>query len=474
MNSKSSCYHLEVRIVDREAELSQLRQLAASNRPALVVLTGRRRVGKSFLLHAAFGDGRVVSFQADEQDERGQLMLLAREAARLLPGRPPLTFGDWDAALRFFGTQAEAESLVVVLDEFQYLCASQPALPSLVQRHWDEWERRNLPICLVLCGSALSFMEGLLSHGAPLYGRATYRPLLLPVDYRDAAEFAASGTSPTNLIRRYAVVGGTPQYQVWAGHRPLPRLIREVILTKGAPLYEEPLQLLRAEEGIREPRGYFSALRAVAAGKTRTAQIANEIELDISQTSRLLDRLAELGYVEVREPLAPARQAARALWWIADPYFRFWFRYVSRNRSRLERELVNEVFREIESDFETYMGWAFEDVCRTWVARYSEVGRASTRTGSWWSRRGDAEIDVVAMRDRDYTLLGSCKWGRQAGERVLDELYNQRAVLGGRAAQARLAVFARDGFSTQLREQARAEGVLLIGVTELFAEPPPS
>lgn len=459
--------------VDRDRELAQLRELAFAAAPSLIVVRGRRRIGKSALLREAMPSGRVVSFQADEQDERTQLDLLAREAARLLPGQPPLAFDDWDAALSFLGAQAEEAPLVVILDEFQYACASQPALPSIIQRHWDTWDGAGRSITLVLSGSALTFMDGLLAHGAPLYGRATYRPLLLPLTFRDAAEFAPGNASEVSLIRRFGVLGGTPQYQVWGGARTLPRILRDTILAKGAPLYEEPLQLLRGETDLREPRPYFSILRALAAGKTRTGEIASGVGLDTSPTSRLLDRLVELGYVESREPLAPSRKQARAIWRISDPFFRFWFRYVFPNRSRLERERIAEVLAEIEQDLDSYMGCTFEEVCREWVGRYSQLGSTSDRVGSWWSRKGDAEIDVVAMQGRDYVLLGSCKWSSRVGEGALNQLYEHRVLLGRRAAQARLAVFSRDRFTSELVTRAAAEDVHLVTAADLFAPVPP-
>jgi len=462
---------MTVDFINRTDELRRLRELNSASEPALVVLRGRRRVGKSALLQQAFPRGRVVSYQADEQDEAAQLRLLAREAAGLIRGTPPLAFSDWDTALEFFETTAADVSVVVILDEFQFLCSAQPALPSIIQRHWDRWQRAGTPLQLVLAGSALSFMDGLLDHGAPLFGRATYRPLLQPLDYRDAAKLGPAAASPAKRIVRYGVLGGTPQYQLWAGRRSTPTLIRDTILTKGAPLYEEPLQLLRSEEGLREPQSYFSVLRALASGRTRTGEIAGAILRDTSATAKVLERLAELGYVELLEPLQPTGPRARGIWRIADPYFRFWFRYVFPNRSRLERGRVEEVHREIEADLDSYIGFVFEDVCRTWVARHSEVVPGADSVGSWWSRRADAEIDVVAMRGRDYRLLGSCKWSRNAGEDVIERLQTHRALLGPRAAQAELAVFAR-GFSKRARERAARERVRLVEVDELFTRRP--
>jgi AAA+ ATPase superfamily predicted ATPase len=456
-------------LIDRERERALLLE-ARRNPPSLVVLIGRRRVGKSFLLASVLNGRRVISFQAEEQDERGQLELLAREIARVLPGQPPLQLSDWADALAFLEREAlERGALVVVLDEFQYLCAAQPALPSTIQRAWDRWQREDVPIVLVLSGSALTFMEGLLTHSAPLYGRATQRPFLTPLDYRDAARFVRS-TSAEALLRRYAVLGGTPQYQVWAGDRPLERVVREAILAKGQPLYEDPLHLLREGEGIRDPGTYVAILRAIASGATQYNEIATRAGLASGNLSPRLTRLEQLGYVTTWKPLAPGGRERRATYRIADPYFRFFFRYVFPNRSRLDRGRVDEVAEEVLADIDNLMGRAFEDCCRTWVGRYADeraVG-ANEELGSWWSRDGRVEIDVVGVAKGRCTFLGSCKWSRSVGVHVLDELRESQAALGGKATTARLAIFARSGFDVALRRRAAEEGVLLVTAADLF------
>jgi uncharacterized protein len=459
-------------LIDRAAEAALLRE-ARERPPSLVVLSGRRRVGKSFLLASVLNGERVVSVQGDEQDERGHLDLIAREAARLLPGAPPLRFGGWDDALTFFATQAEdggAAPLALVLDEFQYLCAAQPALPSIVQRHWDRWQRERTPVALVLSGSALSFMEGLLGHGAPLYGRATQRPFLTPLDYRDAAGFVRT-TNAEALLRRYAMLGGTPQYQAWAGDRSVETVLREAVLAKGQPLYEDPLHLLREGEGVRDPGTYFAILRAIATGATQHNEIATQARIATGNLSVRIARLEELGYVARWRPLTADGRERRTSYRIADPYFRFFFRYVLPNRSRLERGRVDEVAAEVLADFDNVMGRAFEDCCRDWVGRYADeavVGR-NDELGSWWTRDGSVEVDVVGVRKARYTLLGSCKWARTAGAQVLDDLHTAQAALGGKAARARLAIFARRNFSAELRRRAATEDVLLVTAADLFA-----
>jgi uncharacterized protein len=318
-------------------------------------------------------------------------------------------------------------------------------------------------------------MEGLLSRDAPLHGRASYRPTIGPLDYRDAGKLAPARSSPEQLIERYAVIGGTPQYQVWAGHRSLERVVRDGILRTGAPLHEEPLTLIREEHGIRDPRRYFGVLSAIASGRTRNAQIGSLLELPSSNVAVTLERLATLDYVEERTPVTPQGQGRahrRGYWALRDPFFHFWFRRVQPNRSRLDRdEAIDAVWEQIAADLDTYVGRIFEDVCRRWLGRYSDVAEArdAARIGAWWSRDGRHEIDIACTDRSRYTLLGSCKWSRRpVDEDTLEALLGSRDAIDGRTAGARLALFARRGFTARLQRRAARENVLLVRAAELF------
>lgn len=458
-------------IVDREQERALLAD-AASNAPALIVLTGRRRVGKSFLLAHAFDGPRVVSLQGDEQREREHLDMLAAEVGRALLGTADIRFDSWDAALNVIAAQARVAPVVVVLDEFQWLKKAQPALDSIIQRHWDSWDRDGLGVTLVLSGSALGMMEQLLERGAPLYGRATARPRLGPLDHRQAAGFADTD-DPVELLRRWAVVGGTPQYNLWAGRGGVVSVLTRV-LSKDSPLYDDPRHLLREGEGIRDPGTYLAMLRAIAGGATAHNAIAQAAGVATGNVGSRLERLTDLGYIAPVSPLAADGHEARSSYEISDPFFRFWFRYVARNRSRLEMGRGDAVREEVLADLDNLMGRAFEDCCRVWVARYApeEVTGAPEQVGRWWSRDGRTEIDIVGVRRHRHVLVASCKWRRTADVDVLDGLLAQQEALGRTAATARRLIFARTGFTERLVARARKEDVVLVTAADLYAGGP--
>jgi hypothetical protein len=428
-------------------------------------MRGRRRVGKSFLLDGAFEGRRWVYFQADEGEERGHLDFLAAEAAAIAGGAP-LIFEDWNTALRFFGQRATERPVTVVLDEFQWMLKAQPLLDSIIMRHFDEWKRRKIPLTLVISGSALSLMEQLLESDRPMYGRADYRPLIEPFDFRDASEFGPPGASAEQKLLRYGILGGTAQYQVWAGRLPVRQFLKERILTKGEPLFEEPLQLIRGEDEIREPGNYYEILRAVAQGETQFAEIHNQLKASSTPLlTKRLKRLADLRYLGERRTTGGN---GTTIWALSDPFFRFWFRYVYPNRSRLQRGRVEETCDAILDDLANYMGPVFESVCRDWAGRYARTDQFpdAEEIGAYWTRKHDVEIDVVARSRGRYLALGSCKWSKGADAHVLDELIEAGAAVRG-AAAAKLFIFSR-GFHSSLVERAQRGEVQLISAEQLF------
>lgn len=186
--------------------------------------------------------------------------------------------------------------------------------------------------------------------------------------------------------------------------------------------------------------------------------------------TRKLDRLEDLGYVQQRAPLEPGGASGRVSYVMDDPYFRFWFRYILRNRSRLERGRIDEVYDEIAADLDNLMGLAYEQCCRTWARLYADEQRtgAPHEVGSWWSRKGDVEIDIVGIRQHRHTVLGAVKWRKTVNSDVLGILLHQQAALGPPARRANLLVFAREGFTERMRERAAEESVELVTAAELF------
>jgi AAA+ ATPase superfamily predicted ATPase len=470
--------------LDRAAELAWLNEGWGSGRAELRILYGRRRVGKSALLDEFARDKRHVVCQAVEGSVADQLRdltdaILACEEDPVLRAAP---LANWDAAFAQLARMASSGPLLVVLDEYQYVAESEPGLASRLQRWWSRQAVR-LPIYLVLCGSYVRFFVKNVLTG-PAYGRNTGSLQLKPLGYRDAALFFPHW-SVEDRIRVYAITGGVPHYLLQLDpNRSLAWNVERNVLRRGAVLYQEAEFVVREE--LREPRLYYSILRAMSAGATRVSEIAARVQgaAGGSDLSSYLTTLQDLGLAEYRRPIVGA-SARRGIWTVADPYLRFWFRFVLPNQAQLEHGgSVERVYRErIAPALDHFVSKpTFEDVCRAWVLDRMNAGDwpGADRVGAWWGpipdpapqqprRQIEGEIEVVAAAGERVVLAGEVKWTREAvGFGVLNHLRQVARHIPGADADTELALFART-FDTRLIEAAERERVRLISPDALYA-----
>jgi AAA+ ATPase superfamily predicted ATPase len=267
--------------IGRRSELSALERRYASSRAELIPLYGRRRVGKTELL-LRFSSGRpTVYFTASDKLKTPQIADFMRAAAEWL-GVPHLAEaapGNWEAALRLAVAAApKGQKLLLVLDEFQWLCQSSPEVPSVIQRLWDlEWQRGN-GLMLVLCGSFIGFMEReVLGARSPLHGRRTADLRLQPFGFQEAAEFNPTW-SLEEQARAYFVCGGIPAYlRRFAPGRSVTQNIAAEFFEVDAFFQREPEFLLREE--LAEVKQEASILEAVALGRRAQSDIARAVGL---------------------------------------------------------------------------------------------------------------------------------------------------------------------------------------------------
>jgi len=463
--------------VDRERELERLRAAWESGRAELLIVYGRRRVGKTTLLRHFLADRPhtywVATMTADELLRRSFTEALWR-TAHPDGSAPGFTYDDWVAALGSLADQAQSGRHAVVIDEYPYLAGAQPGVSSILQKVWDE-QLQHTRFMLVLCGSSIGMMEReALEYRAPLYGRRTGQLRLGPLPVRAAAALLPRYEA-TDAITAYGVLGGIPAYlRLFDDRVRLTENIERHILDPDGYLHSEPEFLLREE--LREPRNYFGILQAIAGGRTRLNEIAQITGLERTAASRYLATLRDLRLVERRVPITETQpeKSRKGIYRLSDPFLRFWFRFVGPCRSVLESGVTGPAARQVAEALPQFTGPAFEDLCRAWVAERAAAGAlpvAVERIGSWWAR--DREVDIVAVGG-DAILIGECKWSaRPVGVSVLDELERAAEPLVAQFPNRRVvyALFARTGFSPKLREVAKARGVLLVSAERLLEMP---
>jgi AAA+ ATPase superfamily predicted ATPase len=434
-------------LIDRERELSTLVEAADAPGGQLVVLWGRRRTGKTYLLQAFCRERRSVYYTATQQSAPVELASFTDAVREGLgdEGLPPgYAFPDWAIALDFVTRAAGDRRLVVVIDELPYLGRSSPGIESVLQRWWDRRGRRG-PVMLVLCGSAVAHMQAILGAAAPLHQRATATIHLTPLDYRAAGLFLRKAT-PTDRALAYGILGGTPLYlEQWSDRASVRDNLVRLFGRPTSPLVDAAELVLSGE--LPETEGHFRILQAVAFGRTQPKEIG---EFARVATERPLKRLTTLGILERRVPaFDDPERSRRAIYRIRDPYFAFWFRFVAPSRAHIARGLGTQlVDNTIMPGLDDHMGGVFEEIAREHARDLAARGELiAEQVASWWSPDGQHEIDLVGVTGgKRVGFIGTVKWSRRPLSRsVLAELDAHAESLAGYSPATPRLVYSRGG-----------------------------
>lgn len=465
--------------VGREEELKALEDAYGRAGFQMVVVYGRRRVGKTTLLDRFARGKRALYFTAQEESGIANLRRFSRLAYESF-GVPATAgaFSSWSDALEYVASEAaklEGPSLLV-LDEFPYAAQADPSLPSELQIAIDH-SFKGTNVTMVLCGSNEGFMESeVLGSKSPLYGRRAAQIRLRPLDCMDVRDMLP-GVSATDVVRYYATFGGTPYYveQVDVAQSYDENVARLLFSTSGL-LYAEPSMLLRQE--LREPALYNSVLSAVARGMTTPKGIAERAGVERVSVGRYLRVLVDLGILERRVPFGTNPDTTRrASYAMADPFFSFWYRFVGPSTDAVELGAGAAVAREVASSqsLPTYEGTQFERVCMEWLARRNAAGSLpflATSFGRWWGTdpqaREQADIDVIAAnRSRRALICGECKWRNSFDESGAIRTLEHRATLvDGPWDECHYYLFTKREVSEGTRGKARARDDLHVVTAE--------
>lgn len=468
--------------VDRQEELAFLNKLLARQEAGsaqMVLLYGRRRVGKTELLrYWARNSGiRFIYWAADKEPDvlqRRSFMATVLD----MPEEEATTFNSWPTLWRWLAPRLAAENdrQILILDELPYASEADPALLSALQHAWDQHLQQS-KVVLVLCGSQVKTMEGILQNQSPLFGRFTGQWHLLPLPYSSLREFFPKW-SAEEMVALYAIVGGVPAYLRWLDpNLGLVENIREVILSPGSMFMAEPELLLYDE--LRDLQTYLAVLRAISNGHHTMRNISNACLISSTDLTFYLLRLQELRLVERRLPVtlttAQQRRSKKGRYHLSDPFFRFYFRFLLPHQKSLMQ--IEETVNHIQKELRSFVGLSFERLAQQWIVQKARVGGlpfSPEAVGSHWSRR--VQIDVVAInwQSRDI-LLGECKWAeRPVNRQVARDLVERKGPRvrrdlpqEGEGWTYHYALFSRSGFTDAAAREVQAREGLLVDLSSL-------
>ena len=462
----------------RQRELTELNDLYNMKGFKLVVLYGRRRVGKTALITEFVRDKDCIFYISIEQNDKAALEGFSAQILERFPAAASIldSFPSWDKAFSYISEQAVDKRIVLAIDEYPYLASGNPSISSIMQKHVDTGMKSS-NIFLILCGSSMSFMANqVLGYKSPLYGRRSAQFHVEPFDYYDAGLFFEGASSEDKMLA-YAVCGGIPQYlTALAEYDNVPDSICECFLKKSGVLFEEPENLLKQE--LREPAVYNTLIAAIAGGASKLNEISTKSGEENKKCSKYLRSLIDLHIVRKEHPygVKAERNSVYALW---DNMFRFWYRFIPQNVTNIESGLGNQVFESrIRPYLPAYIGRVFEDACRSYMRRQN--GNQSLPfmfdgIGRWWGTnpetKAQEEIDIIADSG-EKAVFGECKWS-SVGFGTLTELQRKSATFK-RYSDKSYILFAKTGFHQTVIDYAAQNNIRLITLETLYTFKQPS
>jgi len=401
------------RFINRIEELEFLQSQYNDNTSSLVVVYGRRRVGKTSLINYFVQEKKHLYFLASTESEFINMQVFKELVASHTDNEllQHAAIDQWDVLFKTLVAHKTDEKLVLIIDEFQYLGAGNSAFPSIFQRIWDLILSQS-NVMVILCGSHIKMMESqTLNYNSPLYGRRTGTIRLRQVSFQYYHKFFHK-LNYRDLIEHYAITGGVPKYiEAFQDDVGLFKKIKKNILNSRSFLYDEPVFLLQNE--VSEIGSYFSIIRSIAFGNHKLSDICASLGVKQTSMPKYLKTLSDLDIIHRHVPVTEANpeNSKNGLYKISDNFILFWFKFIYPQKALLEMGNEQFVMDKIKSNFiDNHVAYIYEDVCHNTMWQLNNTGIFRfNKLGRWWNKK--EEIDVVAIDTTGNNIIfGECKY----------------------------------------------------------------
>ncbi len=403
------------KFVDREEELAILEKEWKKKAGSLIVIYGRRRIGKTRLISEFTSNKKGVFFIAEDTSSTIQINGLKEKISEFLNDGllKSLEIKDWDQLFNYFTKNMPKERFYLLIDEFSYLIKSDKRILSSLQKYWDSHFLTS-PIYILLSGSLLGLMsESVLSYASPLYGRRSRDLLLESLKFKSIPEFLER--SSKDSLETYLIIGGVPEYLLQAlNYTEITQFLEKEFFHTQGYFYREPYFIISQE--FKEIKTYFSILNAIAYGNTKPTEIANFVGVGAREIYPYLENLIRLGFIE--RQVAMLESPKKGIYLIKDQIFDFWFNFVFKYKDEIERG----IFTFKKEMLNTFLGKKFEafalkELIHQLLPTYEKFGR-------WWQK--SEEIDLIAINENNLEIAFlECKWSNltlKKAEEILNNL----------------------------------------------------
>ena len=392
-----------MKFYNREEEISILQdnENLAEKNAMFTVLSGRRRVGKTSLVTKAF-EGKPFAYLFVSKDSEailcGKFQQALEEQLGIQVYGQLAHFRDlFEVIMR----ESQKRHFTVVFDEFENLYKVNPAIFSEIQDIWDRLHRES-HINLITMGSIRSLMKRIFEdENEPLYGRPTSKFTLRPFTIQVLKQIFrdhAPNYRNEDLLCLYMITGGVAKYVellMDAGCYTKEKMLNYVC-RRDSYFLTEGRDLMNQEFGD-ESATYFSILQLIANGLNRRSDIDGATQKDMGTFIQNLEK--NYGLVNRLKPILSKPNSKTSTYEISDPFLRFWFRFVCPYQSLVERGQLSLLKQNMVRGYEQFTGHTLEQYFQALVMENGQY----TMVGNWWDRKGENEIDLIALNEFDHS-----------------------------------------------------------------------
>ncbi len=394
-----------MKFFDREKEtkiLQEVKNLSREN-AQFTVLTGRRRVGKTWLVTHTYDSKDMLYFFVARKSETDLCKGYAKEIEEKLHipvlGSPD-NFAD---IFEFLMKYSQQHPITLFIDEFQDFLRVNKSIFSDMQRIWDLYSE-NSKMNLIVGGSIFSLLSEIFKDNKePLYGRQSrflnIKPFRTAV-IKDIFKTYNPSYKPDDLLTLYMLTGGVAKYvsSLMDNKSFTSKEMIERIIAEDSPFISEGKNILMEEFG-KDSSVYFSILSAIASGRNTRNEIETAVGKEVGgYLSKLED---DYTLITKRLPVLTPNSQKNVHYEIDDMFFKFWFRFIHKYNYMLEIGKYDKLREVIERDYTTYSGHVLKRYFQQKLAEEADI----TRLGNWWDRKGENEIDIITENELDDTLV---------------------------------------------------------------------
>ena len=417
-------------IIGRKAEQEILRQRIESKSPELIVIYGRRRIGKTYLVRQYFNDSfsfySTGIYQGTKKEQLGEF----NRQLEYYSGRKWSVAKDWFdafAQLREYLASIGGDSpIVVFLDELPWMDTQKSRFIRAFEYFWNSWGATNNRLKLIICGSATTWMrENVLSDKGGLYNRTTRSIYLAPFSLYETEQYLISRGINWNryqIAECYMILGGTPLYlQMLERDKSLTQNVDNLFFVQNAPLAREYDFLFRSlfKEATLHKQ-IIEVLANKASGLTRT-EIMNATKIeDGGALTKALRNLCDCDFI--RQYTAFGKTERGTIYQLTDLFTLFHLRYVKGYRGQDENHWQNMID---SPSRRAWSGYSFEQLSLHHIRQIKQklgINGVQSDICGW---KGDgAQIDLLIDR-RDQTI-NLCEMKFSQGEFEITKQYDEQ------------------------------------------------